>query len=123
MTKQRLAVIVDDNRSFADVVSEMLRRLDYYPYVCTNYESAMDVLGKSPVALFLADIYMPGMGGIAGIQKMRAIFPTATIVAMSGGWDGMSAENTIAAAKKVGADACLEKPFTTQDLEAVIQSL
>jgi len=35
----------------------------------------------------------------------------------------MSAENTIAAAKKVGADACLEKPFTTQDLEAVIQSL
>ncbi len=98
-------------------------RQGFNTVLCTNYESAMGVLGQSQISLFLGDIFMPGMGGIEGIRKIRDNFPDTVIVAMSGGWAGMSAENTISAAKKIGADACLEKPFTIKDIEKTLKDL
>jgi len=123
MAKKQMAMVVDDNQLFGDLVSRMLIKLGYNTFVCADFESAMDFVGKSRIALLIADIYMPGMGGIEGIRKMRDVLPSTHIIAISGGWQGMSAENTVAAAKKVGADACLEKPFTAKDLEAVLNTL
>jgi len=36
---------------------------------------------------------------------------------------GMSAKNSVSAAQKIGADACLEKPFTVKDVESALQTL
>ena len=66
---------------------------------------------------------MPGMAEIEGIQKIKDMSPRTTIIAMSGGWGGMSAKNSISAAKKNGADACLEKPFTVKDVESTLATL
>ena len=43
------------------------------------------MLERSNIALFMADIFMPGMGGIEGIKKIRDMSPATTIIAMSGG--------------------------------------
>ena len=112
MRKKQVAMVVDDNQMFGDLVSKMLMRQGYDTFVCNDYESAIDMLDRSNIALFMADIFMPGMGGIEGIKKIRDMSPAATIIAMSGGWGGMSAKNSVTAAQKIGADARLEKPFS-----------
>ena len=81
------------------------------------------MLERSNIALFMADIFMPGMGGIEGIKKIREMSPAATIIAMSGGWGGMSAKNSLTVAQKIGADTRLEKPFTVKDVESTLQTL
>ena len=123
MRKKQVAMVVDDNQMFGDLVSKMLMRQGYDTFVCTNYESAIDVLGRSNISLFMADIFMPGMGGIEGIRKIKDMSPRTTIIAMSGGWGGMSAKNSVSAAKMIGADACLEKPFTVKDVESTLATL
>ena len=116
-------MVVDDNQMFGDLVSKMLMRQGCDNFVCNDYESAIDMLDRSNIALFNVDIFMPGMGGIEGIKKIRDMSPAATIIAMSGGWGGMSAKNSVPAAQKIGADASLEKPFTVKDVESTLQTL
>ena len=123
MRKKQVAMFVDDNQVFGDLVSKMLIRQGDDNFVCNDYESAIDMLNRSNIALFMADIFMPGMGGIEGIKKIRDMSPATTIIAMSGGWGGMSAKNRVTAARKIGADACLEKPFTVKDVESTLQTL
>ena len=123
MRKKQVAMVVDDNQMFGNLVSKMLMRQGYDTFVCTNYESAFDVLGRSRIALFMADIFMPGMGGIEGIKKIKDMSPGTVIIAMSGGWGGMSAENSVTAAITIGANACLEKPFTVKDVESTLKTL
>ncbi len=123
MRKKQVAMVVDDNQMFGDLVSKMLMRQGCDTFVCNDYESAIDMLNRSNIAFFMVDIFMPGMGGIEGIKKIRDMSPATTIIAMSGGWGGMSAKNSVTAAQKIGADACLEKPFTVKDVESTLQTL
>ncbi len=123
MRKKQVAMVVDDNQMFGDLVSKMLMRQGYDTFVCNDYESAIDMLNRSNIALFIADIFMPGMGGIEGIKKIRDMSPATTIIAMSGGWGGMSAKNSLTVAQKIGADTRLEKPFTVKDVESTLQTL
>ena len=83
MRKKQVAMVVDDNQMFGDLVSKMLMRQGCDNFVCNDYESAIDMLDRSNIALFMADIFMPGMGGIEGIKKIRDMSPAATIIAES----------------------------------------
>tara|TARA_A100001037_G_scaffold181337_1_gene162512 strand:+ start:75 stop:290 length:216 start_codon:yes stop_codon:yes gene_type:complete len=64
----------------------------------------------------VTDIFTPGIGGIEGIKLVREARPDTHIIAMSRGWDGMTAANSDLAARKIGANAFLKKPFKIEDL-------
>ena len=61
-----------------------------------------------------------GYGGIEGIERTRAKWPNAKIIAISGGWPNMDKHKALEAARSVGADYALAKPFSEEELlEAV----
>ena len=39
---------------------------------------------------------------------------------MSSGWDGMTADNSGLAARKIGTNAFLKKPFKIEDLQSAL---
>lgn len=123
MKKKKMALVIDDDNHLADLTSQMLMQLGYNTLFCSSFEQGLDIFARSRIDLVVSDIFMPGMGGIEGIRQMRKAFPACTILAMSGGWSGMSAADTITAAKKIGADAGLKKPFNAKDLEQVLESV
>jgi DNA-binding NtrC family response regulator len=123
MAKKKMALVVDDDQFMGDLVSQILMNDGYNTVVCTNFEHALKIYSTSRIHLVVTDIFMPGMGGIEGIQHLRDGAHGSRIIAMSGGWGGMSAADTITAAQKIGADAGLQKPFTSEDLEDVLESL
>jgi len=123
MARNMTVMVVDDDPYFADLVSQMLLEQGYNAIVCATFEAALDTFSRSRIHIVITDIFMPGMGGIEGIQRLKQDFPGSKIIAMTGGWGSMSAADTVLAAQKIGADGGLQKPFTATDLQDVLESL
>lgn len=65
--------------------------------------------------LILTDIVMPNKEGIEMIRDLRGRGYTGPIIAMSGG-GRLDAAEVLDLAGKLGADACIAKPFKKADL-------
>jgi DNA-binding response OmpR family regulator len=88
-----------------------------------NMEDALTDFVRLDYGLVVTDIFMAGMGGIEGIQKMRALRPKVKILATSAGYSEMTSDAALKAAEMIGADAILPKPFSIDDLRAVVEKL
>ena len=113
--------IVDDEPSILESLSQVLDDNGYLPVIAKDIESIFSL--GTPLHTIIIDIFMPGMGGIEGIKKIRENYPDAMIIAMSGGWLDMDSEQALKAAKRAGADAILAKPFLADDLLNVLPDL
>ena len=113
--------IVDDDAIVRDTVSEMLENNGYLTVMAENMETVLSL--NTPVNTIIIDIFMPGLGGIEGIARVREKWPDAKIIAISGGWEGMDKEKTLHAAQRVGADYVLAKPFMEEDLLKALAEL
>ena len=65
---------------------------------------------------------MSGIGGIEGIKKMSELNPNVPIIAMSAGYGEMSPDNALKAAKKIGANNILAKPFEISQLMEIVKT-
>ena len=65
---------------------------------------------------------MPDMEGLDTITRLRRIHPTIPIIATSGG-GRCSPQDYLHLAAKFGAAKVLAKPFTSDELMAVVQSI
>ena len=119
----RRVIIVDDDKFYANIVSKIFVQRGWDTVVCFSMESAFQIFNPKQVGLIITDIFMPGMGGIEGIKFLRQAYPGSPIIAMSGGWDGMTSQATVEAAIKIGADAGLQKPINVEKLDHIFSTL
>ena len=122
-TKDRRVLIIEDSSTVRMILSRMLDENGYEVASVETMEAALASPDMLRTDLVITDIFMPGEGGIGGIPKIRKTWPGVRIVAMSGGWQGMTGENALLAATKIGADAVLRKPFTPEILLNTVREL
>lgn len=114
-------LVVEDSGVQRKLISRMILSCGYEVFDAETMEAALDSTDIIGVDLLVTDIFMPGEGGLAGIGKIRNIWPNIRVIAMSGGWSNeMAGEQTLKAAGMVGADATLKKPFNQETLEAAL---
>ena len=65
---------------------------------------------------------MPNREGIETIQELRRLAPDAKIIAMSSS-STASGKLYLSAARKLGADAILTKPFKPAELLAAVENM
>jgi CheY-like chemotaxis protein len=123
------ALIVDDDRSIRFVLREALREQGWTAEEVDDGAVVEERLERQRYDLLLLDLYMPGMNGFevlrrirqphAGVLPVWKTRPTVGIVVLSGaaGPDGLNF------AGRLGADACLQKPFEIADLLAAVRSI
>ncbi len=116
-------LIIDDEESHASLVSRVFRKNGYEIAVVHSAEDGLAKFEGRDFDLVITDIFMEGIGGIAGIDRIRASRPDVMIIAMSAGYSKMSAKEALATAQKVGADAVLPKPFALADLMVTVSGL
>jgi len=114
-------LVIEDDAFYSSIVSKMLMQRSFQPILCETMEDALKYEG--PVHIVISDIYMPGMGGIVGISKLRDTHADIKIIAMSGGWEDMGIEETLVAARKIGANWALKKPFSADELNEAIANV
>jgi DNA-binding NtrC family response regulator len=72
---------------------------------------------ESPFDLLISDILMPNVDGITLVEQVKKAYPTTPILLISGHPD------LCAKARQVGADWCLEKPFSYYDLLTAVEEV
>jgi CheY-like chemotaxis protein len=117
-----LILVIDDVATMRDLVRRMLERAKHSVIEAADGEAGIAVVEMQDPALVITDLIMPKKEGIETIQQIRRSHPNTKIIAMSGHVrpDGIS---YLEAARKLGADAVLAKPFLTAALLDVVDRL
>ena len=113
-------LIVDDDTSILELSVRALRRSQFDIVMADRMEEALAGFGTDAYDLVITDIFMPGLGGIEGIRRMRETWPEVKILAISAGFAEMSSASALDAARKIGADSVLPKPFGPAELRDAV---
>lgn len=120
-TPPKHILVVDDCRVIRKLTTLALAEQGYRISEARSMEEAFERIDIAHVDIVITDIFMPGMGGIEGIGIIRNTWPDVSIIAMSAGAEH-KLDNTqaLAAARYMGANALLPKPFTASDLTHLV---
>lgn len=114
-------LVVEDNINLRKLITEVLGKMGYQIFAAASMEEAFEANQMGLVDVVIADIFMPGMGGIEGISRIRAAWPHIHVIAMSAGMENrLDPHSVLAASRHVGAVAQLPKPFVMEDLIHVV---
>lgn len=114
------ALIIDDNRSTADALSQMLTVLGFKSRLAYGSSAAMSILGSgfTPQFIFL-DLNMPGVAGteiLAYLRREPRLVRVPVVVVTSD-----DQPETRTRVLKLGAKAVVIKPATIESLEAALK--
>jgi len=114
-------LLVDDNESFAETFSHMLRLLGHQVLLAHDGPAALRVAESCVPEIVLLDIGLPGMNGYDVCQKMRAMpaLRYSVLIAQTGYNQPEHRERLRAA----GFDYHLVKPVKFDMLETLLQSI
>ena len=115
-------LVVDDDQSVLDVMSEMLRLEGHCVEVAENGQEAVDFVNRQPVDLVITDLIMPEKEGLETIADIRRLFEEIPIIAISGG-GRLGPNDYLETARFIGANATLAKPFARQELLQTVDAL
>ena len=110
-------LVVDDEERICEAVEKALERIGY------DVESSLDALvawekfQKSAFDMVICDIKMPGMDGMALLDRIKEHNPT-TLVLMITGY--ASIESAVESIKK-GAQDYIPKPFTPDQIRVLVE--
>lgn len=113
-------LIVDDDHFTLLAMARPLRKAGYEVVEAMRAEQIMTAAEHGEFAVAVIDIFMPGMGGIEAIQRIHAESPECKIYAVTAGMGDLSAEDTIKAAVKIGAEGGFEKPV---NIDALLKTI
>jgi DNA-binding NtrC family response regulator len=110
-------LIVDDESNARSALSEILREEGYATETAADGFKALGKLDEFDPDVILTDLKMPGLDGIAFMEKARTAAPTTVFVVMTAFGTVTSAVD----AMKKGAENYLLKPLDPNALGAVVE--
>ena len=120
--KKKHVLVIDDDNHLRDFIATVIMQLGHKVTSCDNFENALIGFAQSKFDLVITDVFMEGMGGIAGIGVIRKEHPEISIIAVSAGYDKVSGDRALRAAKKIGADTVLAKPLKIETLREAVSN-
>lgn len=113
-------LIIDDNEDILEFLSMVLGDT-YKIHLALNGEIAQDILNKETISLIISDIMMPGIDGfeLCSLIKSNVEYCHIPIILLT-------SKNTYTAhieGLEVGADAYIQKPFSSELLQVQIANL
>lgn len=115
-------LIIEDDALLRQTLRYTLERLGYDVTEASDGKEGLAVQKNAVCDLVIVDIIMPGIDGIKTIIELKRQSPSLKIIAMSGGGRG-SADDYLSMAAKLGAKRTLAKPFSADDLSALVSEV
>ncbi|HEX9334180.1 MAG TPA: response regulator [Anaerolineales bacterium] len=116
------ALIIDDNRTTADALGQMLNVLGFRARVAYGSGAAMSILGSGFTPKFIClDINMPGINGteiLAYLRREPHLIPVPVFVITSD-----DQPETRRKVMKLGANMLIIKPATIDALEEALKKV
>jgi len=111
-------LVVEDEESFSDPLSYLLRKEGYDVAVTVNGVEALEEFDRAGADLVLLDLMLPGRDGIDVCRSIRAEsgVPIVMLTAKDQDMDKVRG-------LEAGADDYITKPFNTRELVARIRTV
>ena len=125
-------LVIDDEAGVRNSIRLVLGRVGFKVVTADNGLTGVEDFFKEPADVVIVDIIMPRSDGIAVIRKIRAHFPQARIIAITGGgnfWprdykpNALVTDAYLVLATESGANAIMRKPFRRQQLIDTVRGL
>lgn len=108
-------LVIDDDDAVRLATRKTLQMADHEVREASNGVAGIRMYREDPPDLLVTDIVMPGKHGLQVIREIRADFPEAKIIALSG-----SGVDDLKRSTSLGADRALEKPFLPRELLRIV---
>ena len=110
-------LFADDEESLQELMSLEIPRMGHEVTVCPDGLTAEAALQRNTYDCLLVDLDMPGLSGIAVIERALTLSPEAEAIVLT----GKSSLESAVAALRHGAFDYLTKPCKLQDLEKLLK--
>jgi two-component system, NtrC family, nitrogen regulation response regulator NtrX len=117
-TRKAHLLIVDDEANTLASLARAFRLAGHEATVCDQAAKAIELAKTQNFDLVLSDVVMPGKGGLALLEELKAIGIATPVVMMSGQGD----IETAVRATRLGALDFLEKPISTEKLLLTVEN-
>ncbi len=110
-------LIVDDEAGIRQSLASVLEDEGYATAAVESAEAALETLASRRFDLVLLDIWLPGMDGLAALEKIRALGSAPLVIMIS----GHGTIETAVRSTKLGAFDFIEKPLSLEKTLLTLQ--
>lgn len=119
MTKNKQALVIDDDPQLRNFVSEILRENGWDVGEAETAERAFEMLNERQWTLVFCDVMLGGENGFAVLRRFTAEQPKAQVILMTGHGSAVGALDATA----FGAYDYLLKPFSVDRVQSLAESV
>jgi two-component system, response regulator, stage 0 sporulation protein F len=112
-------LIVDDAGPVVVLCVNVLQALGYAVKGANRGETAIELMRKEAFDLMVLDYKMPGMSGFEVFEQARTLHPGMAVVLVT----GHGTPEIINEANRMGFQAILLKPFTSDELRGTVEKV
>jgi len=117
VTEAKRILIVDDEQSMCEMLAILLKKEGLEVRSAGSRAEAADLLRQGPVDLVLTDVQLPDGDGLEILRHVKAASPETAVVVMT----AYGTTEMAVAARKLGAEAYILKPFDVDELRIVVR--
>jgi len=110
-------LLVDDERQFAQTLSDRLHLREIGSVIAYDGESALDIIREDEPDVMILDLKMPGIDGIEVLKRVKLTNPKIEVIILTGQGSEADREQCM----NLGAFAYLEKPVDVNVLSETIK--
>ena len=110
-------LVIDDELNICRSCSKVLTKLDYEVDYALNGYDALKMMDTEPFDIIITDLKMSSLGGMEVLRRVKDAYPDTPVIVMTGYASVSSAVEVM----KIGALDYLPKPFTPDELRAIVR--
>ncbi|MGD8520250.1 MAG: sigma-54 dependent transcriptional regulator [Desulfobacterales bacterium] len=110
-------LVVDDELNICQSCIKILSKLNYEVDYALNGYDALKMMQAEPFDIIITDLKMSSLGGMEVLRRVKETYPDTLVIVITGYASVSSAVEVI----KMGALDYLPKPFTPDELRAIVQ--
>ncbi len=111
-------LIIDDEQGIRSVLKDVLADEGYDVLLAEDGLRGLSLLETNPVDLVILDVWLPNLGGIDVLKKLKTDYPDIEVIIISGHANIDLAVNAV----KIGAFDFLEKPLSLERTITVVRN-
>ncbi len=111
-------LIIDDEQGIRTVLKDILEDEGYHTFLAEDGFQGLKILENEPVDLVILDVWLPNMGGIDVLRRIKESWPDVEVIVIS----GHASIKVAVQAVKMGAFDFLEKPLSLDRTITVVEN-
>jgi DNA-binding NtrC family response regulator len=110
-------LVVDDDDAVRKACCQIAAGMGFEVVGAESATVAREIIKQRQIDLLLLDLKLPGGGGLALLEQVKELYPDTAVIVMT----AFATVSSAVEAMRIGAGDYLTKPFTLEELTAVLE--